>query len=194
MLSHNHLRELCEAVYHESHGEVAGIEYTVTGNIVCFRGTDEVRDWVTNIRFLPWWNKGIGWCPAGYLKTSYLILIEVLTQLAKEGIPASELVLTGHSLGGAMAMLSGAKLKHAGIPPREIVTFGAPKCGRLKLLDEVTVTQYRNGKDIVPSLPPLMRRHKKPVQIGKPDHRIRDHYIKNYRIPAYYAIADETYQ
>jgi hypothetical protein len=66
------------------------------------------------------------------------------------------------------------------IPPSQIVTFGAPRCGRLKILDNVSVTQYRNGKDIVPLVPPLMRRHNKLVEIGEPKSLIKDHFVLNY--------------
>ena len=73
----------------------------------------------------------------------------------------------------------------------QIVTFGAPRCGRLKILDQVPVTMYRNGKDIVPMVPPLMRRHKKLLEFGKPGKSyIKDHFMLNYvkmnKSPDYY--------
>mgnify|MGYP003645254389 FL=1 len=66
------------------------------------------------------------------------------------------------------------------IPPRQIVTFGAPRCGRLKILDTIPVSQYRNGKDIVPLVPPLMRRHNDLIKIGSENSRIKDHFVINY--------------
>ena len=66
------------------------------------------------------------------------------------------------------------------INPQEIVTFGAPRCGRLKLLDNIPVTCYRHGKDIVPLVPPLMRRHTKLYQQGEASSLIKDHYMHNY--------------
>ena len=39
---------------------------------------------------------------------------------------------------------------------------------------------YRHGKDIVPLVPPLMRRHKKLEQKGTPINLIKDHYMHNY--------------
>ena len=65
------------------------------------------------------------------------------------------------------------------IPPKQIVTFGAPRCGRLKILDTVPVTQYRHGKDIVPVLG-VCRRHNKLVEFGKRGSAIKDHYMVNY--------------
>ena len=78
-------------------------------------------------------------------------------------------------------MIVGALMTRDEIPPLQIVTFGAPKCGRLKILDQVPVTMYRHGKDIVPMVPPLMRRHKKLLEFGKPGKSlIKDHYMLNY--------------
>jgi len=127
------------------------------------------------------YRRKLGWCPAGFLKVSQKVSIKILCEIAKAKMPISELVLTGHSLGGAVAMLMGAHLTKSGVPPKEIVTFGAPKCGRLKLLDDVDVTQYRNGVDIVPKTPPLMRRHKAPIRGGISEGRIKDHSIVNYK-------------
>ena len=183
MLNHSQLRDLCEKVYSESDGEVGNIEYLINDSVVTFRGTDELKDWITNVRILPWWHKGIGWCPAGFVKTAEDLCVEILCRMVEKDIPANELVLTGHSLGGAMALLVGAVMQNRHLSPAEIVTFGAPKCGRLKLLDDLNVTCYRNGKDIVPTVPHIMRRHKKNVRIGIPGSRIKDHFISNYKIP-----------
>ena len=95
-------------------------------------------------------------------------------------INEKEIILTGHSLGGAVALIVGALMVRDEIYPNQIVTFGAPRCGRLKLLDRVPVTMYRHGKDIVPLVPPLMRRHKKLEQKGTPISLIKDHYMHNY--------------
>ena len=63
-------------------------------------------------------------------------------------------------------LIVGALMVRDEIVPQQIVTFGAPRCGRLKLLDGIPVTCYRHGKDIVPLVPPLMRRHKPLEQKG----------------------------
>ena len=77
-------------------------------------------------------------------------------------------------------MIVGALMVRDEIVPQQIVTFGAPRCGRLKLLDGIPVTFYRHGKDIVPLAPPLMRRHKPLEQKGIKASFIRDHYVHNY--------------
>jgi len=98
----------------------------------------------------------------------------------EQDIDHKNIVLTGHSLGGAVALILGALMTRDEIPPVEIVTFGAPRCGRLKILDSVPVTQYRHGKDIVPMVPPLMRRHNKLIRVGEPKSLIKDHFVVNY--------------
>ena len=98
----------------------------------------------------------------------------------EKDIDHKKIELTGHSLGGAVALITGALMVRDEIPPAQIVTFGAPRCGRLKILDQVLVTQYRHGKDIVPMIPPLMRRHNKLLTFGNPDSYIKDHFVKNY--------------
>ena len=45
--------------------------------------------------------------------------------------------------------------------PKKIVTLVRPRTGRLKILDSVDVECFKNGKDIVTTVPPIMRRHKK---------------------------------
>ena len=62
---------------------------------------------------------------------------------------------------------------------------------RLKILDKVPVSQYRHGKDIVPLVPPLMRRHNKLLEFGRPGSSyIKDHFMLNYvkmsKSPEYY--------
>ena len=50
----------------------------------------------------------------------------------------------------------------------------------IEILDRVIVTMYRHGKDIVPLIPPLMRRHNKLLTYGRPESYIQDHFVKNY--------------
>lgn len=61
---------------------------------------------------------------------------------------------TGHSLGGALALLAAAHRA-----PRSLVTFGAPRVGDTALagvLGGVPTARFVNGCDVVPTLPPEM--------------------------------------
>ena len=180
MTSHQKLSRICGESYQESSFEEANIEVLVQGNVFAFRGTDEPKDAIRDIRILPLWTRELGWCPAGFLKASRRLVNKVTSTCLEQDIDHKSIELTGHSLGGAVALIVGALMVRDEIPPAQIVTFGAPRCGRLKILDGIIVTQYRYGKDIVPMVPPLMRRHNKLLKFGKPKSYIKDHFVKNY--------------
>ena len=180
MISHQKLARICGECYQESTFEEANIEVLVKGNVFAFRGTDEPKDAIRDLRIIPLWTRELGWCPAGFLKASRRLVNKVTSMCLEKDIDHKKIELTGHSLGGAVALITGALMARDEIPPAQIVTFGAPRCGRLKILDQVLVTQYRHGKDIVPMIPPLMRRHNKLLTFGNPDSYIKDHFVKNY--------------
>ena len=181
MASHQELSQLCARCYQESTFEEANIEVLVQDSIFAFRGTDEPLDALRDIRIFPLWTRELGFCPAGFLKASKRLVNKVTSICLEQDIDHKKIILTGHSLGGAVAMILGALMTRDEIPPKQIVTFGAPRCGRLKILDGVSVTQYRNGKDVVPLVPPLMRRHDKLLELGRPGNSyIKDHYVINY--------------
>ena len=180
MTSHQELSVLCGQSYRKSTFEEANIETLVVGNVFVFRGTDEPKDALRDMRILPMWTRELGWCPAGFLKASRRLVNKVTSICLEKDIDHKNIELTGHSLGGAVALIVGALMTRDEIPPSQIVTFGAPRCGRLKILDTVNVNQYRNGKDIVPMVPPLMRRHNKLIEIGNRNSRIKDHFVINY--------------
>ena len=153
--------------------------------MIAFRGTDEPLDAVRDLRILPLWTKELGWCPAGFLKASKRLITKVMSECWTRGIKPEDMILTGHSLGGACALIVGALMVRDEFYPSEIVTFGAPRCGRLKILDGTEVTMYRHGKDIVPLLPPLMRRHKPNERFGEPTSFIKDHMMIHYQNMSY---------
>ena len=181
MTSHQVLSRICGESYKKSTFEEANIEVLVKKSVFAFRGTDEPLDALRDLRILPLWTRELGFCPAGFLKASKRLVNKVTSICLEYGIDHQNIELTGHSLGGAVALILGALLMRDEIKPAQIVTFGAPRCGRLKILDEVLVTQYRHGKDIVPLVPPLMRRHNELLEYGKPGGSyIKDHYMSNY--------------
>ena len=181
MARHQELSEICQESYKTSDFEEANIECIVRGSVFAFRGTDEPKDAIRDVRILPLWTRELGWCPAGFLKAGKRLVNKVTSVCLEKDVDPKSLELTGHSLGGAVALIVGALMVRDEIIPKQIVTFGAPKCGRLKILDGVPVTMYRHGKDIVPLVPPFMRRHCKMLEFRKPGNSyIKDHYMVNY--------------
>ena len=179
-MNHQALSQICAESYNSVDFEEFNIEVIVRDNVFAFRGTDEPLDVVRDLRILPWWMPELGWVPAGFGNAARRLLPKCLSVCMENDIDPDTIILTGHSLGGAVALIVGALMVRDEIVPQQIVTFGAPRCGRLKLLDGIPVTCYRHGKDIVPLVPPLMRRHKPLEQKGIKASFIKDHYVHNY--------------
>lgn len=155
--------------------------------VISPRGTEKNgADILTDLRFAPWYDGDIGWCHKGFLRATQAIWPRLRNILLENTLPVW---FTGHSLGGAIAILCAAKMiKMLGAMPAGIVTFGAPRAGFnwiIPALAAVPVTCYRRGVDTVPSWPHAWwwwgPRH--PVnltQIGKRHHPFEDHQIAGY--------------
>jgi hypothetical protein len=91
---------------------------------VSFRGTqaDKWRDLVSDVDFLPIAWGGPGKVHGGFWKAYASLREPVAAWVAEQ--PTLPLVITGHSLGAAMATLMAAE--H---PEAELVTFGSPRVG-----------------------------------------------------------------
>ncbi|MDH5601708.1 MAG: lipase family protein [Gammaproteobacteria bacterium] len=89
--------------------------------------------------------------------------------------------VTGHSLGGAMAVITAMKY-----PVKEVYTFGSPRVGiRIKkALSKDRHTRYVNGDDIVTKLPPswlYYLHHGKNIHLRSKDENLfLDHSIIDY--------------
>jgi predicted lipase len=74
---------------------------------------------------------------------------------------AKRVWLTGHSLGGALALLAAWLLKRKFVPVHEVCTFGAPMIGNKTACEAFNrefsgrIFRYINGRDPVPKLPTL---------------------------------------
>lgn len=128
--------------------------------VIAFRGTDEVRDWLTNLKL-----RGVKWPPNGPRKVHYGFLIgyqslqnKVRDELNRHGAP-HRLWLTGHSLGGALALLCAFDLDSR-YHIHGLVTFGQPMAAGDALLRNIGTAlagvylRVVNGQDIVPRVPP----------------------------------------
>lgn len=122
----------------------------VPGAILCaFRGTDEPRDWWSNLRIVP-----ADWPGGGRVHRGFRDALEDAWSVVEEVLDASGLpvLLGGHSLGGALAVLAASRRACAGC-----YTFGAPlvgDAGFAATLDDAPIFRVVHGRDLVPSLPP----------------------------------------
>ena len=176
--------ELCERVYTDSLDYI--VDESIPGTqILAIEGTKEKTDWFTNIKFL---FKANG-MHRGFKSNAERTMVRAVAA-GHDLDDDKELVLTGHSLGGASAACL-ADLLRARFPDLTLVTFGAPRPGnrafreRMKNLEQY---RYRHGNDIVPCTPPWINGyvHTCPVinledEDQKMFDRIADHNISSYR-------------
>lgn len=122
---------------------------------IVLRGSTTTQNWIQDAKFFKVedpWAKGVK-----VHKGFYQSAREVYSKARKYINKSYATKITGHSLGGGVAILMGAYLQHHNYKVREIITFGQPritnKQGATTLrnlpLERVTVEL-----DLVPSLPP----------------------------------------
>lgn len=146
--------------------------------VVAFRGTEAptalegIKDWLltnaSNLLILPEGDLGTDFAAAGVGTRWHMGFITALGDIWDplfEAIQAERkksdrpLWLTGHSLGGALAILAGWRLKRQFVPVHQIYTFGAPMVGNdetARAFDREMpdkIFRYINTQDPIPSLP-----------------------------------------
>lgn len=114
-----------------------------------FRGTCRLDAWLSNIKTVPAdWPAG-GSVHSGF-KDVFLRLWEKIEPfLSRIEFP---LYYTGHSLGGALAVLAASVY-----PARAVYTFGAPKTGNAGFADSLKsarIYRFENERDIITTIPP----------------------------------------
>gem|GEM_PF-4307497 len=99
--------------------------------IVSVRGSSEMSDWSSNSNDTtrPVWSLGIeGWIHRGYADQVESAVSNVKRALDR-GNDEAPVIVTGHSLGGAVASVLATKLAKDGYPIGRLVTFAAPRAG-----------------------------------------------------------------
>lgn len=147
-------------------GLVAWNDATKTA-LVAFRGTVTIWDWVDDVDAIPvdyLAVPGYGHVHIGF-QLVYERVRESVSRLLAAGCKGAQRILvTGHSLGGAVAVLSAFEIgKTAGVVP-ELYTLAGPRAGAPDFagnVDTLIPVCYRvvNFMDVVPQvpLPPLYR-------------------------------------
>ena len=126
--------------------------------VIVFRGTDDSNDWIANMnRFVAKTEHGPahrGFCIA------YQPLASQVSQIIGDANP-KHIWITGHSLGGALAVLCAYELiEYEGLEIDGLVTFGQPMVARDQLCDHLNeilagrFVHYVNQSDVVPRIPP----------------------------------------
>lgn len=165
--------------------------------VVVFRGTENLLDWLTNLR--AGWvvlQGGVG-VHRGFFEAYWPVrtaLFSRLLDLIHE--KPRPVYVTGHSLGGALALMAAAELgNHDEAVVRDSIaacyTFGCPKAGDRSFDTYVKVPLYRitNGLDLVPALPPLLTGYR---HVGDTRHFAAAGEAPSRRGPSYVRLALST--
>jgi len=122
---------------------------------VAIRGTSNSHNAMQDINFLKDKSKRLGInIHTGFHRTSEMIADDLLSRLDK----TYKVCVTGHSLGGADAVIVSWYLDYANFNVEECVTFGQPKVtdshGIRTMRDKIKLTRVVNETDVVPLVPP----------------------------------------
>jgi hypothetical protein len=123
---------------------------------VCIRGTATIGAWLQDARIAMTADPmgGIkGLAHIGFLQSTALIYPWVETHLDK----AKPVIITGHSLGAAIATLLSQLLAERGYTVLPVYTFGCPRIGDSEFAEGYTLEHWRvvNNFDPVPHIPEM---------------------------------------
>lgn len=128
--------------------------------IVAFRGTDagEIDDWRTNLQHTPG-SGAFGRAHSGYLAAVELLWPRLTASIEGMRDNQQTLLMTGHSMGGALAVVAAAKFAAEGaIPVAGLYTFGQPAVAEAAFERELArrvegrYFRFVNSSDMVPGL------------------------------------------
>lgn len=142
-----------------THGSMSGYVVSCNGDVViAFRGTDDRADWFVNLETLTSQTPH-GKIHKGFFGSYQQLKPQIVTLL--EQIKPKHLWITGHSLGGALAVVCAYDLveneKHS---LDGVITFGQPMVAQKHLADYMgkvlsrRYAHYVNDNDIVPRVAP----------------------------------------
>lgn len=143
------------------------VRQTAGGLVIAFRGSDNELSWETDFDIETVDVPGAGKFHAGFWNAWRAIATDVLAAI--DGRPVT---FVGHSLGAALCIAAALDTTISGNPPAAVYGFEPPRVspdmGARVALRAVDVKLFRNGLDIVPTVP-LDWRHAAPlIRIGKP--------------------------
>jgi len=151
---HPGLSEVFPAIVTFRASRVFGLATGRAGDaVVAFRGTHEDREWVEALAY-----GQARWC-GGRAHTGCTRLVEsvwqsLLAALYDVDAASRRLWLTGHSIGGAIALLAALRLEAEGFEVHTVTTFGTPA-----VMDRAAAASFRsrvhrivNNEDIVPNI------------------------------------------
>jgi V8-like Glu-specific endopeptidase len=134
------------------------LAWTADLMLVSFRGTESAADWISNLNVSTRTIPGIGPVHAGFLG-QFQALQPELERLMRAW-PSLPLLITGHSLGGGIAMVAAASWANSRTV-LALYTYGQPAAAKgnaASAINTILSSRYHrfvNDADIVPRVPPL---------------------------------------
>jgi hypothetical protein len=128
--------------------------------LLAFRGTSNIGQWLRDARFFP------GEFPWGRVHVGFRDGVDAVSSdlkaFAKAAAGANSVWVTGHSLGGALAVIAAARLRMMTPTPlsASLYTYGQPRVGLSGFASEFDtqlpqrLVRFINHSDIVPRVPP----------------------------------------
>ena len=140
------------------------VDRTRSLTVLAFRGSRSIRNFIADVDIIQVQTDICDGCEAhqGFWDSWVEARAGILAALKTTAIqnPRSRVVVTGHSLGGAIAAIAAAEIRKVGVPS-DLYTFGSPRIAGRKLSDFIT-NQNAGGNfrithfdDPVPKMPPL---------------------------------------
>jgi hypothetical protein len=129
----------------DNDGIYAGLKRLGEVDLIVFRGSKTALDWARDFFFadnLLWHHSGLGTLHAGFALGLEALSAAMLPELGPR------VIIAGHSLGAARALICAGFLTLSGHAPERIVVFGEPRPGFSRLglvLAAVPIASYRNG-------------------------------------------------
>lgn len=162
--------EVFEYLPLDAHGYIAEAAEHI---VVAFRGSVSIQNWITNVRFeqrpVIIDNIPMGMIHAGFAEAFAPLCMPLRKALEEKLHTPKLLYITGHSLGGAMAILAAKWLQLIGLTVHGLVTFGSPRVGDAYFAASYPITCERwvNYQDPVVHVPPPILFGQKYRHIGR---------------------------
>lgn len=149
----------CEYLYFQSDNDSFTFVFGDDKTIICFNGTDDVRDWIENFNIDKTLNSND--LHDGFETAFIDIYREYHKYFTRAIFYNNPIYIIGHSRGGALAKICTYylhKYLHIGKDLLNCITFGAPKVGGKKFREyiqrsDIYMTEIVNKCDPVPPLP-----------------------------------------
>ena len=124
--------------------------------LVVFRGTTHLKHWLPNLQSIPTEWSGGGHVHSGFADAHQEVWHRIRPRLREIADGGRALILTGHSLGAALATLSLSSLIAEGAGPACAYTFGSPRVGNTQFaisLETARLFRFVNHDDLVTRYP-----------------------------------------